>query len=317
MSDAAGLNPGDPGYDPSTDYSLLDNTSQVGNTIGGDIGSGVSADPFGPAATPTPVAAPGSLATTAAGVGSTLSKIGGILTNPNSGLNAIANAGANTAAWNNVAQGYSNGQNTISSTNNQIQGQYQPVVAGATTGVNGLSEIAKTGTPASSVSNYLNPSVSFALGQGQAAIERSAAARGGNLSSGALQDISSYITGQANQNYNSAATLAQNSTSQQIQANQGLATTGTNALNNAANINMQNGQAIAVDQANVGNAYAGGIAGAMAGLNGSSGGGTSNVAAAPAAAPVASGGGGGGGGQNAIQQIGSLVGTVASIASLF
>ena len=324
MADANGLNPGDEGYDASTDTSLpaapadtgsvpmsdspyasYTGSNTAGYTTGSDTNTGAT--------------------TTLGGIGNTLSKIGSIITSPNSGLTQLANGVANTAAWNNVATGYSNAENTLSGTNAAIQSQYAPLIAAGTTGTQGLTQIAQNGTPASEVNSYLNPSVGFALGQGQAAIERSAAARGGNLSSGALQDISSYITGQANQNYNAAATLAQNSTQQKIAANQGLTTAGVNATNNASNIAETTAGNIAVDQANVGNAYAGGITGTWGALNGQ---GTSNVAPAPAsstsAAPASGGGGGSSGGGGALGQIGSAIstvgqiaGTISSIASLF
>ncbi|MGH9663952.1 MAG: hypothetical protein ACRD9L_05985, partial [Bryobacteraceae bacterium] len=54
-----------------------------------------------------------------------------------------------------------------------------------------------------------DPGYQFALDQGKQAIERSAAAKGGSLSGGALKSLDQYTTGLADQQYNEAYQRAQ------------------------------------------------------------------------------------------------------------
>ena len=196
-----------------------------------------------------------------------MTSVADILANP--GVNNVANALVTAGAWQNVANGYSNGQNTISSTNQQVQQQYAPLIQAGTTGASALTSLAQNGTTQADVNSYFQPGVNYATGLAENGIQTGAAARGsGGISQQALSGISSFISGQANQNYTAAATLAQNSTAQKIAAATNLTNAGTSALNSAAKYNSTAASDIAVEQANVGNAYGGGITGSFGALNG-------------------------------------------------
>ena len=221
----------------------------------------------------------------------------------------VLQAGANNASWNQVAQGLNNGINTMANANTGVQTQLAPTIANGAVGQNTLKNVAANGTTQADVNSYFAPGMNFAMGQGQAAIERSAASRGGNMNSGALQDISSYITGQASQNYNNAAGLAQNSTGQQIQAGTGLTNAGLTANEVSANTNTGVAANIAAAQANKGNAYGQGISGSWGALNGVS---PSNSTINSGGSSSGSSGGGGGGGGSGLGQALSVVGTIAS-----
>src|SRR5262249_24548021 len=80
------------------------------------------------------------------------------------------------------------------------------------------------------VNQFLDPSMAFAEKQGQAAIQASAAARGGLVSGATLKSLTSFATNTASQNYDNAAALALQNRGQQIGASTTLAGQGTNAL---------------------------------------------------------------------------------------
>lgn len=63
----------------------------------------------------------------------------------------------------------------------------------------------------------VDPGYQFALEQGQQAIQRSAAAKGGLVSGGALKDLSAYTTGMASQQYGTAYARAQGTYQQNYQ----------------------------------------------------------------------------------------------------
>jgi hypothetical protein len=104
--------------------------------------------------------------------------------------------------------------------------------------------------------------MAFTMAQGQQALERSAAARGGVMSGAALKDISQYITGLANQNFNSATQLSLANRQQQIGANTALTQTGLNAADVGAGLNVATGGQIASGIQNLGAAQAQGTAAA-------------------------------------------------------
>lgn len=145
----------------------------------------------------------------------------------------------------------------------------------------------------------VDPGYQFALQQGQQAIERSAAAKGGLVSGGTLKDLSAYTTGQAAQQYGTAYSRAQGTyqqnygnalaryqqnysnlfntfeTNQQNRYNRlnalagtGLAATGMstaagqNFANQAGQYTIGAGNALAAGQVGSANALTGGIAGA-------------------------------------------------------
>lgn len=164
------------------------------------------------------------------GLGNGLNTLGSVAAGTNTGVNAL---GATATAG-------QTGQTALSNETRSI-GQ----------GTTGLADIAANGTQNVATSAYYNPGMAFALQQGQQALERSAAARGGVLNGASLKDISSYITGTASQNYNTAAQLAQNQTTlnqantgQQITANQGLINAGNTAANTLTSAGLGAGQSL-------------------------------------------------------------------------
>lgn len=109
---------------------------------------------------------------------------------------------------------------------NAMTGNINPFVVGGQDAVANLNRI--QGGPLD-VNAYLDPSMNFSIKQGQAALERSAAARGGVLSGAALKDLTQYATGIASTNYNNAARLALDDRAQRIDIGQGLVNAGINA----------------------------------------------------------------------------------------
>lgn len=249
------------------------------------------------------------------GVGGVLNNLGQMVDRYGNVIQRGLNAATTASSWDKVKEGYSKGIQTLQDYNANTLGRLAPY---SQAGVNALgrnADIGTTGTTQEDVQSYYNPGMKFALGQGQAAIERSAAARGGVMGSGALQDIASFITGQASQNYNNAATLAQANTQQKIAANQGIIGAGTTATTTGATLNERAGENIAQGQVGLGNAQGQGIAGVVGSLNRSPVSSSNSYYSTGGNTPAA--GGGGGGGDSTLKDIGGIVGAVGSIASLF
>lgn len=102
--------------------------------------------------------------------------------------------------------------------------------------------------------NNQDPAYQFDLQQGQQAIERSAAARGGLQSGGTLKDLTSYSQGMASNEYQSAYSRFMNNQNTQFNrlasiagigqtASGAIGAAGTNMANNVGNIAMSNANA--------------------------------------------------------------------------
>ena len=89
------------------------------------------------------------------------------------------------------------------------------------------------------VNQFLNPYMDFARQQGTAAIESSAAARGGLLSGATLKNLTEYSTNLAQQNYNNAVTQALNNRGQQVDIAQSQSNIGQTGVNIAGNLQGQ------------------------------------------------------------------------------
>jgi hypothetical protein len=250
------------------------------------------------------------------GVGGVLNSLGQFVDQYGNVIRQAGNAASTKASWDKVKEGYSKGIGTLQDFNANTMSRLDPYSQAGIDAMGRNKEIGTTGTTQADVQSYYNPGMKFALGQGQAAIERSAAARGGVMGSGALQDIASFITGQASQNYNNAATLAQANTAQKVAANQGIIGAGTTATTTGATLNERAGENIAQGQVGLGNAQGQGIAGVMGSLNRApvSSSNTYNTTGGGGNTPA---GGGGGGGDSGLGDVMKVAGTVASIASLF
>lgn len=101
----------------------------------------------------------------------------------------------------------------------------------------------------STLQNY--PGYQWAVGQGQQALDRSAASRGLELSGGQLKDTEAYGQGMADQLFGTY--FGQLS---------GLAGMGENAAAGVGSAGVQTGQGMAATQMQAGNAWAGGLSGA-------------------------------------------------------
>lgn len=90
--------------------------------------------------------------------------------------------------------------------------------------------------------NNMDPGYQFNLEQGQQALERSAAARGGLMSGGILKDLSSYSQGVASNEYSNAYNRFMNNQNTQFNRLASMAGIGQNALGaiNSAGMNMAN-----------------------------------------------------------------------------
>lgn len=109
-----------------------------------------------------------------------------------------------------------------------------------------------------------DPGYAFRLSEGQKALDRQAAARGGLISGGALKAAQGYGQDMASQEYQNAFNRYQTNRSNQLQPLGNLMTSGQSAASNqgsaagqygtnAGNLMMQGGQAMAAGQLGVGN----------------------------------------------------------------
>lgn len=99
-----------------------------------------------------------------------------------------------------------------------------------------------------------DPGVAFRLQEGQKALERSGAARGGTLSGGALKSLANYSQGLASQEYSNAYNRWNQQRQQQWGMLSGLAGMGENAAATTAQLAGAAGGNISQSQLGVGNA---------------------------------------------------------------
>lgn len=106
-----------------------------------------------------------------------------------------------------------------------------------------------------------DPGYQFRLDQGQQALERSAAARGGLLSGGALKDTTAYAQGMASQEYGNAYNRFNNDQSTIWNRLSGLAGVGQQANNTIAQVGSNTASQIGQNTIGAGNAIAAGQVG--------------------------------------------------------
>jgi hypothetical protein len=118
------------------------------------------------------------------------------------------------------------------------------------------------------MSNFnADPGYQFRLDQGQKAIERSAAARGGVLSGAAVKAASDYNQGSASQEYNNAYNRFQSDRSGILNPLQSLAGQGQSATNQLSANAGNYGQNVGNTLTQVGNAQASGYVGSANAIN--------------------------------------------------
>jgi hypothetical protein len=131
-------------------------------------------------------------------------------------------------------------------------------------GNTGAAGYGKYGRDFSMADYQADPGYAFRLSEGQKALDRSAAARGGLISGGALRAATRYGQDMGSQEYGNAYNRYQTNRTNQLQPLGSLMTSGQNAAAgagaaagqygaNAGNLMMQGGQAIAAGQLGVGN----------------------------------------------------------------
>lgn len=139
-------------------------------------------------------------------------------------------------------------------TYNEQQGYQKPYWG---TGVRALGQLETLGSDPSSIAN--NPAYQFRLSEGQKALERSAAARGGLNSGGFMKGMARYSQGLASEEYgNQWNRLAQVAGMGQNSANS-LGQLGSNYASNMSQLYADKGNAQAAGQQAIG----GGISGAI------------------------------------------------------
>jgi hypothetical protein len=113
-----------------------------------------------------------------------------------------------------------------------------------------------------SMADFQNdPSYQFNLQQGQQAIERSAAARGGLNSGGTMKSLAQYSQGLASQDYNNAFNRFQTDQSNRFNRLQSLATNGQAAQTGQNALGAQTAAAVGNNMQNAANASAAGTVG--------------------------------------------------------
>jgi hypothetical protein len=221
------------------------------------------------------------------------SLIGGIM-----GQGAAGDAAAKQAAAGQTAASGSQAQqtNALAAQNNATRQQtanQQPFIGAGQSAINSLSsELGPGGqltqgygsfTAPTGVTEQNDPGYQFRLQQGQNAIQNSAAARGGLLSTGTAKDLNNYAQGQASNEYGNVYNRALqtygtnfntfNSNNNNLYGRQmgvaGLGQSSAGALNsnlqagaqNQGQIDVGTGQIVGNDLMGVGNAQAAGIVG--------------------------------------------------------
>jgi hypothetical protein len=131
-------------------------------------------------------------------------------------------------------------------------------------GNTGAAGYGKYGRDFSMADYQADPGYAFRLSEGQKALERSAAARGGLISGGALKAATRYGQDMGSQEYGNAYNRYQTNRTNQLAPLGSLMTSGQNAAAgagaaagqygaNAGNLMMQGGQAQAAGQLGIGN----------------------------------------------------------------
>jgi Chaperone of endosialidase len=113
-----------------------------------------------------------------------------------------------------------------------------------------------------------DPGYQFRMQEGQKAIERGAAARGGLMGGRALKEISRYGQDFASNEYNNAYNRVNNDRDQRFNKLSSLAGVGQTSASQIANSGMQAGQQVAQNQIGIGNAQAANIMGQQNRLQG-------------------------------------------------
>lgn len=134
---------------------------------------------------------------------------------------------------------------------NQMGANVQPYIGA---GQNAIGNLQRLQSQPLQTQSFLDPSMQFAMSEGQKALERSAAARGGVLSGAALKDLTQYATGLASTNYNNAAQLAMQDRAQRIGIGEQLFAGGLQGNQQLGTI-FQGGVAALGDQTTAANNY--------------------------------------------------------------
>lgn len=131
--------------------------------------------------------------------------------------------------------------------NNMLVDKTKPYVDAGAGGIQGMQALQGQ---ALDVNKYLDPSMQFAMQEGQRALQASAAARGGALSGATLKDMASYANNLASQNYQNAFQNAVADRNQQLGISQGLASAGLQGLQPLQQVSQQGIQALDIQGAN-------------------------------------------------------------------
>lgn len=193
--------------------------------------------------------------------------------------------GAVSTGQNQVATATTNANDILGRSASTQLGMYQPYVSAGTDSLNSIKQLAGAGGPLDQQFSFNpsnlqdDPGYAFTLQQGQDAIQRAAAAKGGLFSTGTLKSLAGYTTGTANQYFNDAFNRA-NTTFQtnrstalsRISTLQGLAglgfsgtQAGAGAVGNTSAAQAQNADAEGRDLAGLGMQGNQTIAGALTG----------------------------------------------------
>lgn len=184
------------------------------------------------------------------------------------GTAAVVGAGASIYAANKSASAVKSSTNaSISNQDAEYQQARSDEAPFRTTGVSATNQLAKLygldyqdnngntvkGTGKADFSSFsTSPDYSFSLGQGQDAINRSAAAKGGLLSGAAVKAGETYASGLADQNFNSYVQNLQGIAGAGQAATGTTTAAGTNMANNNSNALVSAGNARASAYGSVG-----------------------------------------------------------------
>jgi hypothetical protein len=158
------------------------------------------------------------------------------------------------------------GNQILSDANGQARSDLAPYRDAGTAAVSKLQSTALNPQQFSMADFYNDPGYQFTLNQGNQAIERSAAARGGLLSGAAGKAIAGYTSNLANQTYGDAFNRYMQNRQQGYNELSGVANLGLNSTNSTVNAGINTAGQQAANTVNAvtgaGNAGAAGVVGA-------------------------------------------------------
>lgn len=187
---------------------------------------------------------------------------------------AAISSSASSSAASTEANAANNASNTELSMYNQTRQDQMPWLQSGQAALGQLNQQLPNLTRGFTMADFqADPGYNFTLQQGQQAIERSAAARGGLNSGATMKSLAGYTTGLANQTYDDAFNRFNTTQSNAYNRLAGMAGVGQTAAQNIGAAGTSTANSVGANQTSAGNAAAAGQIAAGNNINSAIGGG--------------------------------------------